>query len=302
LGKFNLIYVYKTIPLVLHPNFNRAMPALKDVATQIRRDIVRMVHGCASGHPGGSLGCTEYFTALYFKVMQHNPQFTMEARNEDVFILSNGHISPVFYSTLARAGYFDAKELSTFRRIDSRLQGHPATHEHLPGIRIASGSLGQGMSVAIGVALSKKLNGENNVVYSLHGDGELDEGQNWEAIMFAAHNKVDNLISTVDWNGQQIDGPTDKVLGLGDLSAKFAAFGWDVMVLEKGNDIDAVVAGLEAAKARTGKGKPVVVLMKTVMGAGVDFMEGHHEWHGIAPNDEQLAKALAQLPETIGDY
>jgi transketolase len=278
------------------------MPALKDIATQIRRDIVRMVHGCASGHPGGSLGCTEYFTALYFKVMQHNPQFSMEARNEDVFILSNGHISPVFYSTLARSGYFDVKELTTFRKIDSRLQGHPATHEHLPGIRIASGSLGQGMSVALGVALSKKLNGENNTVYSLHGDGELDEGQNWEAIMFAAHNKVDNLISTVDWNGQQIDGPTDKVLALGDLSAKFAAFGWDVLVLEKGNDIDAVVAGLEQAKARTGKGKPVVILMKTVMGAGVDFMEGHHEWHGIAPNDEQLAKALAQLPETIGDY
>jgi transketolase len=278
------------------------MPALKDIATQIRRDIVRMVHGCASGHPGGSLGCTEYFTALYFKVMQHNPQFSMEARNEDVFILSNGHISPVFYSTLARSGYFDVKELSTFRKIDSRLQGHPATHEHLPGIRIASGSLGQGMSVALGVALSKKLNGEKNTVYSLHGDGELDEGQNWEAIMFAAHNKVDNLISTVDWNGQQIDGPTDKVLALGDLSAKFAAFGWDVLVLEKGNDIDAVVAGLEQAKARTGKGKPVVILMKTVMGAGVDFMEGHHEWHGIAPNDEQLAKVLAQLPETIGDY
>ncbi len=286
----------------MHPNFNLAMPALKDIATQIRRDIVRMVHGCASGHPGGSLGCTEYFTALYFKVMQHNPQFSMEARNEDVFILSNGHISPVFYSTLARSGYFDVKELTTFRKIDSRLQGHPATHEHLPGIRIASGSLGQGMSVALGVALSKKLNGENNTVYSLHGDGELDEGQNWEAIMFAAHNKVDNLISTVDWNGQQIDGPTDKVLALGDLSAKFAAFGWDVLVLEKGNDIDAVVAGLEQAKARTGKGKPVVILMKTVMGAGVDFMEGHHEWHGIAPNDEQLAKALAQLPETIGDY
>jgi transketolase len=234
--------------------------------------------------------------------MQHNPQFTMEARNEDVFILSNGHISPVFYSTLARSGYFDVKELSTFRKLDSRLQGHPATHEHLPGIRIASGSLGQGMSVGIGVALSKKLNGENNIVYTLHGDGELDEGQNWEAIMFAAHNKVDNLISTIDWNGQQIDGPTDKVLALGDLSAKFAAFGWDVLVLEKGNDIDAVVAGLEQAKARTGKGKPVVMLMKTVMGAGVDFMEGHHEWHGIAPNDEQLAKALSQLPETIGDY
>lgn len=278
------------------------MPALKDIATQIRRDIVRMVHGCASGHPGGSLGCTEYFTALYFKVMQHNPKFTMEARNEDVFILSNGHISPVFYSTLARAGYFDVKELATFRKLDSRLQGHPATHEHLPGIRIASGSLGQGMSVALGVALSKKMNGENNVVYSLHGDGELDEGQNWEAIMFAGAKGVDNLISTVDWNGQQIDGPTDKVMNLGDLEAKFKAFAWDVMVLEKGNDIDAVVAGLEQAKARLGKGKPVVILMKTVMGAGVDFMEGHHEWHGIAPNDEQLAKALAQLPETLGDY
>jgi transketolase len=278
------------------------MPALKDIATQIRRDIVRMVHGCASGHPGGSLGCTEYFTALYFKVMQHNPKFTMEARNEDVFILSNGHISPVFYSTLARTGYFDVKELATFRKLDSRLQGHPATHEHLPGIRIASGSLGQGMSVALGVALSKKMNGENNVVYSLHGDGELDEGQNWEAIMFAGAKGVDNLISTVDWNGQQIDGPTAKVMNLGDLEAKFKAFAWDVMVLEKGNDIDAVVAGLEAAKARLGKGKPVVILMKTVMGAGVDFMEGHHEWHGIAPNDEQLAKALAQLPETLGDY
>jgi transketolase len=278
------------------------MPALKDIATQIRRDIVRMVHGCASGHPGGSLGCTEYFTALYFKVMQHNPQFSMEARNEDVFILSNGHISPVFYSTLARSGYFDVKELATFRKINSRLQGHPATHEHLPGIRIASGSLGQGMSVSLGVALSKKLNGEKNIVYSLHGDGELDEGQNWEAIMFAAAKGVDNLISTVDWNGQQIDGPTDKVMKLGDLGAKFEAFGWDVMHVDKGNDIDAVVAGLEEAKTRTGKGKPVVILMKTVMGAGVDFMEGHHEWHGIAPNDEQLANALSQLPETIGDY
>jgi transketolase len=286
----------------LHPNFNLAMPALKDIATQIRRDIVRMVHGCASGHPGGSLGCTEYFTALYFKIMQHNPQFSMEARNEDVFILSNGHISPVFYSTLARSGYFDVKELATFRRIDSRLQGHPATHEHLPGIRIASGSLGQGMSVAIGVALSKKLNGENNVVYSLHGDGELDEGQNWEAIMFAAHHKVDNLISTIDWNGQQIDGPTNKVMALGDLGAKFAAFGWEVIHLDNGNDIDAVVATLEKAKTFTGKGKPIVILMKTVMGKGVDFMEGSHEWHGIAPNDEQLKKALEQLPETIGDY
>ena len=278
------------------------MPALKDIATQIRRDIVRMVHGAASGHPGGSLGCTEFFTALYFKVMKHNPQFSMEAHNEDVFILSNGHISPVFYSSLARSGYFDVKELGTFRKINSRLQGHPATHEHLPGIRIASGSLGQGMSVAIGVALSKKLNGEQNIVYSLHGDGELDEGQNWEAIMFAAHHKVDNLISTIDWNGQQIDGPTNKVMSLGDLGAKFEAFGWDVIQLEKGNDIDQVVATLEKAKEHTGKGKPVVILMKTLMGAGVDFMEGHHEWHGIAPNDEQLQKALAQLPETIGDY
>jgi transketolase len=278
------------------------MPPLKDIATQIRRDIVRMVHGCQSGHPGGSLGCTEYFTALYFKIMQHNTQFSMEARNEDVFILSNGHISPVFYSTLARAGYFDVKELATFRKLDSRLQGHPATHEHLPGIRIASGSLGQGMSVALGVALSKKMNGEKNLVYSLHGDGELDEGQNWEAIIFAGAKGVDNLISTVDWNGQQIDGPTDKVMKLGDLGAKFDAFGWDVLHVDKGNDIDAVVAALENAKSHTGKGKPVVLLMKTVMGAGVDFMEGHHEWHGIAPNDEQLAKALQQLPETIGDY
>ena len=286
----------------MHPNFNRAMPALKDIATQIRRDIVRMVHGCASGHPGGSLGCTEYFTALYFKVMKHNPQFDMDAKNEDVFFLSNGHISPVFYSTLARSGYFDVKELATFRKIDSRLQGHPTTHEHLPGIRIASGSLGQGMSVGIGAALTKKLNGENTTVYTLHGDGELDEGQNWEAIMFAGAKGVDNLISTIDWNGQQIDGPTDKVMKLGDLGAKFEAFGWDVVRLDKGNDVDAVVAGLEEAKKHTGKGKPVVVLMRTVMGAGVDFMEGHHEWHGIAPNDEQLASALAQLPETIGDY
>ena len=286
----------------MQPNLNLAMPALKDIATQIRRDIVRMVHGCASGHPGGSLGCAEYFTALYFKIMKHNPQFSMEARNEDVFILSNGHISPVFYSTLARSGYFDVKELATFRKINSRLQGHPATHEHLPGIRIASGSLGQGMSVALGVALSKKLNGEDNIVYTLHGDGELDEGQNWEGIMFAGSKGVDNLISTIDWNGQQIDGPTDKVMKLGDLGAKFEAFGWDVLHVDKGNDMDAVVAGLEEAKTHTGKGKPVVILMRTVMGAGVDFMEGHHEWHGIAPNDEQLAKALAQLPETLGDY
>lgn len=278
------------------------MPQLKEIASQIRRDIVRMVHGVASGHPGGSLGCTDYFTALYFKVMKHNPQFNMNATNEDVFVLSNGHISPVYYSALARSGYFDIKELSTFRKLNSRLQGHPATHEHLPGIRIASGSLGQGMSVGIGAALTKKLNGENNIVYTLHGDGELDEGQNWEAIMFAAHHKVDNLISTIDWNGQQIDGPTKKVMNLFDLHAKFAAFGWEVVSLEKGNDVDEVVAAMEKAKTFIGKGKPIVILMTTVMGAGVDFMEGSHEWHGIAPNDEQLAKALAQLPETLGDY
>jgi transketolase len=278
------------------------MAELKAIASQIRRDIVRMVHGSASGHPGGSLGCTDYFTALYFKVMKHNPQFNMDATNEDVFFLSNGHISPVFYSTLARAGYFDIKELSTFRKLNSRLQGHPATHEHLPGIRMASGSLGQGMSVGIGAALTKKLNGENTVVYTLHGDGELDEGQNWEAIMFAAGKKVDNLISTVDWNGQQIDGPTAKVMDLGNLDAKFAAFGWEVIHLENGNDVDAVAAALEKAKTFVGKGKPIVILMKTVMGKGVDFMEGHHEWHGIAPNDEQLKKALEQIPETLGDY
>lgn len=278
------------------------MSELKEIATQIRRDIVRMVHGCASGHPGGSLGCTEYFTALYFKVMKHNPDFHMDGKNEDLFFLSNGHISPVFYSTLARAGYFDKKELSTFRKIDSRLQGHPTTHEHLPGVRIASGSLGQGMSVAIGAALTKKLNGDPSIVYSLHGDGELDEGQNWEAAMFAAHHKVDHLISTVDWNGQQIDGPTKKVMNLGDLQAKFLAFGWEVIVLENGNDLDEMIATFEKAKTFVGKGKPIIILMKTVMGKGVDFMEGSHEWHGIAPNDEQLAKALNQLPVTLGDY
>jgi transketolase len=278
------------------------MPELSAIATQIRRDIVRMVHGAASGHPGGSLGCADYFTALYFKVMKHDPAFNMDAKDEDVFILSNGHISPVFYSTLARAGYFDKSELSTFRRLNSRLQGHPATHEHLPGVRIASGSLGQGMSVAIGAALSKKLNGDSRLVFSLHGDGELDEGQNWEAIMFAAHHKVDNLISAVDWNGQQIDGTTNQVMNLGSLDAKFQAFGWEVLHLEKGNDVEELVITLEKAKTMTGKGKPIVILMKTVMGKGVDFMEGHHEWHGIAPNDEQLAKALAQLPETLGDY
>jgi transketolase len=276
------------------------MVDLKVMAAQIRRDIVRMVHGCASGHPGGSLGCTEFFTALFFKVMKHDPKFNMNAINEDVFFLSNGHISPVFYATLARAGYFDTKELSTFRKINSRLQGHPATHEHLPGVRIASGSLGQGLSVAIGAALAKKLNGENNIVFSLHGDGELQEGQIWEAVMFAAHNKVDNLISTVDINGQQIDGPTRKVLDLGNIRDKFSSFGWETMEMN-GNDMDEVVAGLEKAKSLAGKGKPVGIMMKTVMGKGVDFMENDHNWHGVAPNDEQLERALAQLP-AMQDY
>jgi transketolase len=278
------------------------MNAISQIPSQLRRDIVRMVHGVQSGHPGGSLGCVEFFTALYFKIMKHDPAFNMDAKGEDVFFLSNGHISPVFYSTLARAGYFDIKELATFRKLNTRLQGHPATHEHLPGIRIASGSLGQGMSVAIGAALAKKLNGDDRLVFSLHGDGELEEGQIWEAMMFAAHHKTDNLIATVDWNGQQIDGPTEKVMSLGDLKAKFLSFNWEVLDLENGNNLDQVIAALEKAKTLTGKGKPVAVLMKTAMGKGVDFMEGSHEWHGIAPNDEQLAKALAQLPETMGDY
>lgn len=277
------------------------MTELKNIATQIRRDIVRMVHAVQSGHPGGSLGCTEYFTALYFKVMKHHPGFNMDGIGEDLFFLSNGHISPVFYSTLARSGYFPIDELGTFRKINSRLQGHPATHEHLPGVRIASGSLGQGMSVAIGAALAKKLNHDNHIIYSLHGDGELDEGQNWEAIMFAAHKKVDNLIATIDWNGQQIDGPTKSVMALDSLKAKFEAFNWQVLEMD-GNDMDAVVAGLNHAKTFVGKGMPIVILMKTEMGKGIDFMEGSHEWHGIAPNDEQLQKALAQLPETLGDY
>ncbi|MCC6760461.1 MAG: transketolase [Chitinophagaceae bacterium] len=276
---------------------------LPQIASQIRRDIVRMVHAVQSGHPGGSLGCTDYFTALFFKVLRHQPQpFDMNGHNQDLFFLSNGHISPVYYSALARSGYFDVAELATFRKLNTRLQGHPTTHEHLPGIRIASGSLGQGMSVAIGAALAKKLQNDSHLVYSLHGDGELQEGQVWEAIMFAAHNKVDNLISTIDWNGQQIDGPTDKVMSLGNLETKFAEFGWDVLVVENGNDMDQMLAGLEQAKARTGNGKPVCILMKTAMGKGVDFMEGSHEWHGIAPSDAQLEAALAQLPETLGDY
>lgn len=277
------------------------MSNLKNIATQIRRDIVRMVHAVQSGHPGGSLGCTDYLTALYFEVMKHNTAFNMDGKGEDLFFLSNGHISPLYYSTLARSGYFPISELATFRKLNTRLQGHPTTHEHLPGVRIASGSLGQGMSVAIGAALAKKLNNDDSIVFSLHGDGELDEGQNWEAIMFAAHKKVDNLIATIDVNGQQIDGPTDKVMNLSNLRAKFEAFDWEVTEMD-GNDMDAVVAGLNKAKSLLGKGKPVVILMKTIMGKGIDFMEGTHEWHGIAPNDEQLKNALNQLQETIGDY
>ncbi|MBS1590886.1 MAG: transketolase [Bacteroidetes bacterium] len=274
---------------------------LQNIATQVRRDIVRMVHGVQSGHPGGSLGCADFLTALYFDIMKNSTNFSMDGVGEDVFFLSNGHISPLFYSVLARSGYFDVKELASFRRINSRLQGHPTTHEHLPGVRMASGSLGQGMSVAIGAALTKKLNKDDRYVFSLHGDGELDEGQNWEAIMFAAHHKVDNLISTIDYNGQQIDGPTHDVMGLESLKEKFLAFNWEVMEMD-GNNMQAVVDGLNKAKTLTGKQKPVCILMKTIMGKGVDFMEGHHEWHGIAPNDDQLAKALAQLPETLGDY
>jgi transketolase len=277
------------------------MADLKAIASQIRRDILRMVHGCSSGHPGGSLGCADFFTALYFEIMNHNPQFSMDGRNEDIFFLSNGHISPVFYSSLARSGYFDVKELATFRKLNSRLQGHPATHEGLPGIRIASGSLGQGMSAAIGAALSKKLNKDSNIVFSLHGDGELDEGQIWEALLFAAHNKVDNLISTVDWNHQQIDGTTDKVLSLGNIRQKFDAFGWKTLETN-GNNMDELLATLKEARSLTGKGQPVGILMHTIMGKGVDFMENDHNWHGTSPNDEQLKKALAQLPETLGDY
>ncbi|MEY2647122.1 MAG: hypothetical protein RL158_1098 [Bacteroidota bacterium] len=271
------------------------------IASQVRRDIVRMVHAQQSGHPGGSLGCTDFLTALYFKIMKFDTNFSMDGKNEDLFFLSNGHISPVFYSVLSRSGFFDVKELASFRKINSRLQGHPTTHEGLPGIRIASGSLGQGMSVAIGAALSKKYNGDDRIVYSLHGDGELQEGQNWEAIMFAAHNKVDNYIATVDVNGQQIDGPLSKVLNLDNLEEKFKAFHWTVLHMD-GHNMEEIVATLEKAKGLTGKGKPVVILMKTTMGKGVDFMETGHEWHGIAPNDEQLANALTQLEETLGDY
>ncbi|UOY06014.1 transketolase [Muricauda sp. SCSIO 64092] len=275
---------------------------LEELVVQVRRDILRMVHKVNSGHPGGSLGCTEFFVTLYNEVMDLKEGFDMDGHGEDVFFLSNGHISPVFYSVLARRGYFPLEELNTFRLINSRLQGHPTTHEGLPGIRVASGSLGQGMSVALGAALAKKLNKDNHLVYSLHGDGELQEGQNWEAIMFAAAHKVDNLIATVDRNGQQIDGPTEKVMPLGDVPEKFRAFGWDVLEIENGNDLGQVIEGLKEAKQRTGKGKPVCIVMTTMMGNGVDFMMHTHAWHGKAPNDEQLETALAQNPETLGDY
>lgn len=274
---------------------------LKDTATQVRRDIVRMVHDVQSGHPGGSLGCADFMVALYFNEMKLDTRFTMDGKGEDLFFLSNGHISPLFYSVLSRRGYFPVQELGTFRRLNSRLQGHPTTHEGLPGIRMSSGSLGQGMSVAIGAALAKKLNKDASIVYSLHGDGELDEGQNWEAIMFAAHKNVDNLVATVDVNGQQIDGTTEQVMALSSLKAKFEAFNWTVLEMD-GNNMNAVLEGFTKAKEQIGKGRPIVILMRTVMGKGVDFMEGSHLWHGIAPNDEQLKSALNQLPETLGDY
>ena len=275
---------------------------LQDFTQQVRRDILRMVHAVSSGHPGGSLGCAEFFTCLYQEVMEYSADFNMDGINEDVFFLSNGHISPVYYSVLAHSGFFPVEELATFRKLNTRLQGHPTTHEGLPGIRIASGSLGQGMSVALGTAEAKKLNGDSKIVYTLHGDGELQEGQNWEAIMYASAKKVDNLISTIDLNGKQIDGTTDDVLAMGSIKAKFEAFGWDVLEVKKGNDIDAILAGLKKAKSLTGKGKPVCILLYTEMGNGVDFMMNTHAWHGKAPNDEQLENALAQNPATLGDY
>ena len=275
---------------------------LQDFTQQVRRDILRMVHKVNSGHPGGSLGCAEFFTCLYQEVMDYSTDFSMDGKNEDLFFLSNGHISPVYYSVLAHSGFFPVEELATFRLIDTRLQGHPTTHEGLPGIRIASGSLGQGMSVALGAAQAKKLNGDDKLIYSLHGDGELQEGQNWEAIMYASAKKVDNLIATIDLNGKQIDGATDDVLPMGSIKAKFEAFGWDVLEVKEGNDIEAVLAGLAEAKSFTGKGKPVCILLYTEMGNGVDFMMNTHAWHGKAPNDDQLENALAQNPVTLGDY
>jgi len=275
---------------------------LESICNQVRRDIVRMVHAQSSGHPGGSLGCAEFLVSLYFEVMKIDDDFKMDGKNEDLFFLSNGHISPVWYSVLARRGFFQASELATFRTINSRLQGHPTTHEGLPGIRMASGSLGQGMSVAIGAAETKKLNNEDNIVYSLHGDGELQEGQVWEAAMYASAKKIDNLISTIDYNQKQIDGTTDDVLALGSVEAKFEAFGWDVITCKDGNNISDLLKVLKDAKSRTGKGKPVCIVMHTEMGNGVDFMIGTHKWHGAAPNDEQLASALSQNQETLGDF
>jgi transketolase len=276
---------------------------LERTATQVRRDILRMVHGVKSGHPGGSLGCAAYFVVLYFSgIMKHDPNFNMEGHHEDMFFLSNGHISPVWYSVLARAGYFPVSELSTFRKLNSRLQGHPTTHENLPGIRVASGSLGQGLSVAVGAGIAKKIANDPQLVFVLTGDGELQEGQIWEAAMFAAHKKVDNLILTVDWNGRQIDGDVEEVMSLGDLPAKWAAFGWEVLICENGNDMQSVLDTLQAAKNKAFQGKPILILMRTEMGFGVDFMMGTHKWHGSAPNDEQLQKALTQLEETLGDY
>jgi len=274
---------------------------LTKLTSQVRRDIVRMVHACQSGHPGASLGCTEFFVALYFHILKHNPNFTMEGKGEDLFFLSNGHLSAVWYSVLARSGYFDVKELGTFRNLNSRLQGHPATHEHLPGIRIASGSLGQGLSVAIGAAQAKKLNGDDRLIHILMGDGEQQEGQVWEAAMYAGHNKVDNVIATIDYNGQQIDGPVDKILSLKNLKAKWEAFGWQV-IETNGNNLEELITGLELATSLAKKGVPIMNLMKTDMGYGVDFMVGTHKWHGIAPNDDECQKALAQNPETLGDY
>ena len=274
---------------------------LKSIASQVRRDIIRQVAAVKSGHPGGSLGCTDFFTVMYFNIMDHDNSFNMDGNNEDMFFLSNGHISPVWYSVLARAGYFPVDELATFRKLNSRLQGHPATHEGLPGIRVASGSLGQGVSVALGAALSKKLNKDPKHVFVLTGDGELQEGQIWEALLFAAHNKVDNLIAVVDWNGQQIDGPNDEVITLGDLEGKWSSFGWDVLHMD-GHNYEEMISTITKAKQNSGNGKPQVILMKTAMGKGVDFMEGTHQWHGKAPNEEQTQTALAQLEETLGDY
>ena len=275
---------------------------LQDFTQQVRRDILRMVHAVNSGHPGGSLGCAEFFTVLYQEVLEYSTEFSMDGKNENLFFLSNGHISPVYYSVLARSGFFPVEELATFRKMNTRLQGHPTTHEGLPGIRIASGSLGQGMSVAIGAAESKKLNGDDKIIYTLHGDGELQEGQVWESAMYASAKKIDNLISTIDLNGKQIDGATDDVLPMGSIRAKFEAFGWEVIDIIKGNDVDSIIKGLSEAKSKTGKGKPVCVLLHTEMGNGIDFMIHTHAWHGKAPNDDQLAVALNQNPVTLGDY